>query len=278
MRTLLVALCLPFAAGSARAEGLPAFAPLGAVGYSELRAVKPRLAVPAGAAADVISRNHLLVQAGKDVLFGFAETDAEYQEAAAYWSAALEYAGVEPGAPRFEEGMYKIPYRTPDGGAVRVFLADPRQFPPQDEVGLRANLALVQAALARAGLPLVAGRVVNVDLIPPTYAILYRTRPEADPAREKRLRVLAPGHELDFEVYRSAGVDVIQTPKAWLMVYLGPEVGYVSLAAKTPADLSRKLAERKELLLENGKRIIATRAFPLDDPEYKCAAGVYSFQ
>lgn len=277
MKISLLALCLMAASGARAAtlEGLPAF---GAVDFSALRAQTFELKTPAATAGDEITAYHLIVQAGRDSLFGYAQTPAEAAEAIAYWTKALSAAGVNPGAATFSDGMYAIPYRTADGRVIRDFLADPRQFPPKDPAGLRANMALIQAALAKAGLDPVAARVVNVDALLPTYSVLYLTKADANPDHEARLRVLKPGDDLDADVYRGAGVNVVQTPETWMMVYTGPELGYVTVVGRTRDEIAEKLAKRKEFLLSEGKRLIADKIEPLDDAEYKFAAAIYFFQ
>lgn len=274
MNTLLSALCLLVATGAA-AQALPAFHD---VGFPELRAEKSALPSPRHAAGDVIASDHLLIQAGKDVLFGYAKTDAEFADAAAYWTKALREAGVTPGAPTFADGMFTLPYKASDGRAIRGFLADPKQFPPKDEAGLRANMALIEKGVGAAGLTLVAARVVNVEALLPTYSVLYLTKPEENPDREVQLRVLKPGDDFDAGIYRGAGVDVLQTPESWMMVYLGPEVGYAGLWAQSPEDLAAKVAARRKLFAESGKRVIAQREFAIDDPTYKYGAALYFFQ
>ncbi len=273
-KSLFAALCLVVASAAA-AEGLPSFGFTGAV---QLRREPFSLAAPAGVPVDVLTENSMLVQAGKDSLFGYAQTEPEFRAAAAYWAAALAAAGVKPGTPTYADGMYQIPYATADGRVIRDFLADPKQFPPKDEAGLRANMALAEGALAKAGLAVVAARVVKVDVILPTYSILYLTKPDANPDHEVRLRLLKPGDDLDVSVFRDAGLAVVQTPQPWMMVYLGPAVGYVGLWGRTPADLAAKVDARRKFLEGEGGRVVAERDFPIDDAEFKYGAGLYFFR
>jgi hypothetical protein len=276
MRTA-AALCLLLAAAArARAaEVLPAF---GSVAFNELRALKPALPTPRGSAADVIASNHLIVQAGADVLFGYADSDAEEKEAVAYWTSALNAAGVRTGTPSFADGMYQIPYRTGDGTVLVSFLADARQFAPKDEGALRLDMARAQAALTRDGLAPLAARVVDVDVILPTYLILYKTKPDPNPDHEVRLRLLAPGDDMDFDVFRAAGLDVVETPKTWLMVYVGPAAGYVSLAAKSADELAQKVSDREAFLKQSGRTLLAEKNFAIDDPDYAFGAALYFLQ
>jgi len=276
-KLLLTALCLLPAsfASAAASEGLPSF---GAVSFAEIRALKSSLKAPSAKAGDEISAYHMMAQAGKDSLYGYAQKPEEAAEAISYWSEILKEAGVQVGAPTYADGLYQIPYKTSDGRVIRDFLADPKQFPPKDASGMRANMALIRSALARSGHPVVSARVINVDAILPTYSVLYLTKADENPDHEARLRVLKPGDDIDFDVYRGAGVNVIQTPETWMMVYLGAEVGYVTVIGKTQDEIAEKLAKRKDFLTSEGKRLIADKIVPLDDAEYKFAAAIYFFQ
>ncbi|MFI5346526.1 MAG: hypothetical protein ACHQ51_09155 [Elusimicrobiota bacterium] len=277
MRIVLAASLLLLASGAraVSSEGLPSF---GTISFAQIRAIKSDLKAPRAASGDEISDYHMLAQAGKDSLYGYAQTPEQAAEATAYWSKALAGAGVQPGAATFADGMYRIPYKTADGRVIRDFLADPRQFPPKDENGLRANMALAQTALTKAGLTVVTARVINVDALLPTYSVLYLTKSDENPDHETRLRVLKPGDDLDVDVYRRAGVNVVQTPETWMMVYIGPELGYVTVIGKTQDEIAEKLAKRKEYLLSVGKTLIADKIVPLDDADYKFAAAIYFFQ
>jgi hypothetical protein len=274
MKMVLSSVCLLLASASS-AQGLPAF---GSISFSELRATKTNIATPRAKAGDVITAYHMIAQAGKDVVFGYADNDKDAAEATAYWTGALKAAGVEPGAATFADGMYKIPYKTSDGRVLRDFLADSRQFPPKDEAGLRANMALAVGALNKAGLNVVTTHVLNVDSLLPTYSVLYLTQPNELPEHESRLRVLKPGDDIEFGIYRGAGVNVIQTPETWMMVYIGPEVGYVTLWADSRENLDAKVAARRELFSSENKKVIAERREPIDDPTYKFGAALYFFQ
>jgi hypothetical protein len=277
MKLVLSSLCLLLASvafAASPAEGLPTLANI----FSQLRAPKSPMAVPSMKSGDVITSYHMIAQAGKDSLFGYADNEADAAEATAYWSGVLKAAGVQIGAPTFADGMYQIPYKTADGRVIRDFLADSRQFPPKDEAGLRANMALAKDALAKNGLGVVSARVLNVDSLLPTYSILYLTTANETAEHETRLRVLKPGDDIEFSVYRDAGVDVVQTPETWMMVYVGPEVGYVSMIAKTQDELDAKVAKRREFLAGENKKLIAERRSSVDDPDYKFGAALYFFQ
>ena len=174
--------------------------------------------------------------------------------------------------------MFTLPYRTTDGRVLRSFLADARQFPPKDDNGLRANMALAGKALSSAGLTPVSSLVVNLDTLLPTYSILYLVKPEAQRERETQLRVLKPGGDIDAGLIKKSGVTVVQTPESWLLVYVGPALGVVGLWAKTPEELAQKLEKRKAYLTGLGARIVGEKLEPIDDAEYKFGAQLMFFQ
>ena len=166
----LVLLLSPLAA-SADGAALPAF---NFTGVAALRAEKSALVAPEPRPADVIVKSHMYIQAGKDVLFGYADTKEQFAEASAYWSEVLAAAGIQAGAATYKDGFFTLSYRTTDGRVLRAFLAEARQFPPKDEAGLRANMALARRALSAAGLTPVSARVVNLEYaLPPPLPALW---------------------------------------------------------------------------------------------------------
>lgn len=275
MMKLLAAAVLLSSPLAASAEALPAFTFTGA---AALRAAAPAIEAPAPRPADVIAKSHLYIQAGKDVLFGFAKTPEQFAEASSYWTGVLAAAGIEAGVPTFKDEFFTIPYRTADGRVLRAFTAEARQFPPKDEAGLRANMALARGALAAAGLTPVSTRVVNLEYLLPTYSILYLAKAEALREHETLLRVLKPGDDLDADLIKASGVSVVQRPQPWMLVYIGPELGYVGLIAKTAEDLALRLEKRTALLVAAGKKIVGHKLGPVDHPEYKFGADLLFFQ
>lgn len=276
MKNHFAALLLALVPAARAAEGaLPAFEFKSAAG---LRADKIVLVAPEPRPADVITRSHMHAQAGKTSLFGYADTRAQFEEAVAHWSEVLRAAGIEPGTPNYNEGFFVLPYRAPAGLVIRDFMAEPRQFPPKDEAGLRANMALAQDALTRAGLTPISARVLNLDALLPTYSILYLAKAEAKPEHETRLRVLKPGDDIDMDMIRLSGVTMVQTPTSWMLVYIGPELGFVGMAARTMEEAELKLAKRTKFLVDAGKRIIGSKIGPMGDPEWRFAVDLYFFQ
>jgi hypothetical protein len=282
MRHSIVALILVLAPLSVSAETrLPAFDFTGA---AALRAGQPRtpFVAPRARAADVITQGHMLIQAGKEVLVGAAATQEQFLESSAYWSQILREAGIQPGIAAYDKsGVFTLPYKTTDGRVLRSFVAEARQFPPKDETGLRANMALVQQSLTAAGLTPVSARVVNLDggYLLPTYSILYLATPAALQEREIQVRVMKPGDDVPVELIKKVPeIKIVALPEPWLLVYIGPQLGYVGLWAKTPQDLALRLEKREEYLVSQGKKIIAENFVPIDHPEYKFGVEILFFQ
>ncbi|MBI3298477.1 MAG: hypothetical protein HYZ75_09960 [Elusimicrobia bacterium] len=262
------ALCALLVPTLVAAQALPpfGFTPLSAIRATSAPA--PLETPPPAPAADVITDHRLLIRAGRTVLFGFADNAAEAEVAARYWTEVLTAAGVEVGTLEFSGVSFTLPYKTADGRVIRRFFAEPQQFPPKDPAGLRANMESTRAAMERAGLTPLAARVVNVDFLLPTYTLFYLTRPAATEEKETQLRVLNRGDDLDADVYRRGGLEVLQVPKPWMLVYIGPEAGYVSMAAGTRERAEEKLKARREFLAGLGKRILEERVVPIDEADY----------
>ncbi len=275
MRNLLPVFALLLAASASAETALPAFE---FTGLAQLRAQKAAVAVPPAKASDVVDKAYMHIQAGKNTLFGYADTALQADEAVAYWSGVLRAAGIEPGTSTYKDGLFALPYRTADGRVLRDFMAEPRQFPPKDEAGLRANMALALRSLTAAGLTPVSAKVLNLEFLLPTYSILYLAKAEALPEHETRLRVLKPGDDIDAALLKASGVTVVQAPEPWLVVYVGTELGYVGLWAKTAEELALKLEKRKAFLTGEGKRIVGEKLVPIDDAEYKFGAELLFFQ
>lgn len=274
MRNLLPVFAL-LLAGSASAEPLPAFH---FVAPAQLSVEVLAPVAPPSRPADVIDKSHMHIQAGKDVLFGYADTPEQFAEATAYWSEVLRIAGVRPGTPVLKNGLFTLPYHTSDGRVIRDFTAEPRQFPPKDDAGLRANMAKIRTELVIAGLTPISTRVLNLDFLLPTYSILYLAKAENVPAHEILARVLKSGDDVDAGLIAASGVRVAQKPEPWMLVYIGPELGYVGLIAKTREDLALRLAKRKAFLVEQGKKIIGEKFVAVDDAEYKFGVELLFFQ
>lgn len=275
MRILTPLFCAALAAPALASDGLPSFSYSGAAALRAALAEAPAAPAPASRAADVVTQGHLFARAGRDALVGHAGTAAQADEAFAHWSGVLRAAGVTPGTPRFDDsGVWVLPYTAPAGQALRDFVADPKQFPPKDEAGLRANKALAEQALAGAGLTLVSAQVLNLEYMLPTYSLLYLTAAGPTPEKETRLRLLNARDESDFDLFRPH-VRVVQVPKPWLMLYVGSQAGVVHMGAADDAAARRKLAERRAFLTGQGLSIVAERVTPVEYPEMKFVVSLY---
>ena len=225
-------------------------------------------AVPSfkAAVSDRMDKAHLLVQCGDDTLLGFAKSEAEYKEAVSYWTGVLAAAGVSVGQARIDGDMYFIPYTAPKGLVLRRFVADSRQFKPKDEAALRANMDAITGAMGSAGLRIVLSGPLQLEYLLPTYAVYYLTEKKETRERETQPRVLAKGTDIDWDIVEGA-VTVVQKPKPWMMVYLGPEVGQVTRIGKTQEEIEKRLAERVAWLIEHGATMIGSRIHEIPEED-----------
>jgi len=240
-------------------------APFDVPSAAALRGQQP-IPLPSPRAGDVVTRPHMLAQAGREALFGYADTEAQFREAVEHWSDVLRAAGIAPSAPSYKDGFYLLPYATADGRVIRDFLADAQQFAPKDEAALRADMDLARLALRGSGLKPIASSVVSLEGLLPTYSILYLTKPAASPEGEIRLRRLKTGGSaLDLGLL-AVGARVVSAPKPWLAVYVGPEVGALSFGARDRAHAAEVLGARKAALASRGKRVFADAVYPHSSP------------
>ncbi|MFA6028440.1 MAG: hypothetical protein WC969_01165 [Elusimicrobiota bacterium] len=282
MKTLVAVLF--FAAASAQAASAPY---LGSTGFSYpgFKAVAAAKAegvpVVAGEPRDLVTAVHLLPRCGTDKLIGFADTPEQYQEAVALWTRVLASAGLSAGRPTFEHGIYTLPYDAPQGLVLREFMADPKQFKPKDPADLLANREMTVAAMEKAGLKPVAAWREELEGMLPTWSVYYLAKKEARTEDEKLVRILHYGEDIDDDALAGLPLQVVQKPRDWMRVYIGPELGMVSLIGRTQDELDVKVAKRQGLLVEMGKKMIAVRVHPIAPeslPEYRWQANLYFWQ
>lgn len=214
-------------------------------------------------AADRMDKAHLLAQAGNDTLLGYAKTQAQYEEAVAYWTGVLSAAGLSVGEASLKNDMYLIPYTSSDGKNVRRFVADSKQFKPKDEAALRENMSAATAALGAAGLSVLTTHVLDLEYMLPTYAVYYLTEKRESREREEQIRILARGTDIDWDIVEGA-VNIVQRPRPWMMVYIGREIGQVGKIGKTLEEITKKLEEQRAWLVERGAVMIGSRIRTLD--------------
>ncbi|MFA5140225.1 MAG: hypothetical protein WC728_13420 [Elusimicrobiota bacterium] len=269
----------------AQAAELPSFAATDFkyMGIKALRESAPPQAPAVKAEPqDRITKGHLLVQCGNDKLLGFADTEEQYKETVSFWGAILGAAGIEMGQPSFKDKTIYIPYKTKDGSVIRDFLADPKQFKPKDEADLRANKDVIEGQLGKAGYKIIASHVLDLEYLLPTYKTYYLTKPNEAREHEAQVRILNRGEDIDFDVFEKEGTNILQKPNTWMMVYLGPELGFVTRIGKDRADIEKKIKDRVDYLVGVGKKMIDTRIHELKPEDqwedYKFLGNIYFYQ
>ena len=83
-------------------------------------------------------------------------------------------------------------------------------------------------------------------------------------------------------MFEAAGINVLQKPNTWMMVYLGPELGFVSRIGKTREEIDKKVQDRMDYLVGLGKKMIGTRIHELSAEDqwedYKFVGNIYFYQ
>lgn len=248
---------------------------------AELRAfaAAPETRAPAAVESPAHDDPAFFPLAGKTALLGYADTEASARAAAALWTERLAALGLKPQPMKYAHGLYTIYYESRDGLVVRRFFADPRQFAPKDDAALEADKALTLAAMKEAGLTVFHAPTVRFDGDLPSYQIYYLTTGAADEEKELQPRVLARGDDIDFDILENAGLTIVSKPKPWILVYIGPQVGFVGMVSKTLEGADEKLAKRLEYLRGQGFAIIGSRVSeePGTDSEYRFYARAYFY-
>jgi len=280
MKTVLALVTSILCAQAALAAQMPTFASTDFryVGINALRQ-GPAEPVPpaAGAPQDKLNKAHLFLQCGKDKLFGYADTQEQYQETVAFWKPILAANDIQMGETSFKDRSIKIAYTTKDGSVLRDYWAEPRQFKPKDEVSLRENRDMILAELSKTH-KVVASYLSDLDFMLPTYKVYYLAQPDQVQEHEIQLRVLDRGEDLDFDVFEKAGIRIVQKPEPWMMVYIGPELGFVSRIATTREEIEKKVKDRVDYLVGLGKVMIDTRIKDIDEGEWKFLGNIYFYQ
>jgi hypothetical protein len=281
MKTLLTLVASALCAQAALAAELPSFATTG-FGYVGIKALRQGAAEPvppaAGAPQDKLNKAYLFLQCGKDKMFGYADTKEQYQEAVAFWKPIFAANGITMGETSFEDKFIKIAYTTKDGSVIRDYWAEPQQFKPKDEASLRENRDMVLGELSKTH-KVIASYLSDLDFMLPTYKAYYLVKPDAVQEHEDQLRVLRPGEDIDFDVFEKLpGVKIVQKPETWMMVYIGPELGFVSRIGHDRAEIEKKVKDRVDYLVGVGKVMIDTRIKPIDEGEWKFLGNIYFYQ
>jgi ASC-1-like (ASCH) protein len=288
MKKLAIMAAAAFCVSAARA------AELKDVSVSAIKASEINLSIPAPVAVTAakcghvtgeITKLNLLAQTSKNMIFTYAENDAQFAEFKAFWQPILEKYGMKITNVDYKggEGYGFISYSSQDGRVIRTFMAEKLHYDAKDPAAIARLQHELLEPLERAGMTPVASFTIKNDIFRPTFNIYYLTKPEENQDREVQLRQLMNGDDIDFDLLANS-VKIVKQDASFSMVYIGKELGFVTKLGADEAALNAKLADYKKFLLDNQKEFIASRTFKLDQPldagtvTFNYAANVYFFQ
>jgi ASC-1-like (ASCH) protein len=265
------------------------------VSVSEIKASEINLSIPApvaqtaaakcGHVTGEITKLNLLAQTSKNMIFTYAENDAQFAEFKAFWQPILEKYGMKITNVDYKggEGYGFISYSSADGRVIRTFLAEKLHYDAKDPAAIAKLQHELLEPLERAGMTPVASFTIKNDIFRPTFNIYYLTKPEDNQDHEVQLRQLMNGDDIDFDLLAGA-VQTVKQDASFSLVYIGKELGFKTKVAADEASLAAKVADYKKFLADNKKEFIAARSFKLDQPidlgdvKLNYAANIYFFQ
>lgn len=231
-----------------------------------------------------ITKLHLLAQTGnKSLLFTYAKNEAEFKEFVEMWTPILEKFKIRVAGTEFKNGFGTLRYEAPDGLVLRDFMAEKLHYNALDPAEMKKLRHDLIEPLEQAGMEPIASFSIKHEVLRPTFNIYYLTRPEEDQARERQLRHLMNGDDIDYDLLTNA-VTLVKKDASFSMVYIGRELGFKSRVSATQEGAAMKLADFKKYLAGQNKELVAARVFKLDEPftvgqtTYNYAANIYFFQ
>ncbi|MEW5950706.1 MAG: hypothetical protein AB1637_02295 [Elusimicrobiota bacterium] len=232
---------------------------------------------------NINSNVHFLAQTGKSVLFAFIDKEEQYKEFYAFWSKILSENDFKIVSSEYKDGFAKINYESDKGLVIRNFWADKMDYDAKNEVEISKLKNELVSALSQKGMKTVSVMRVNNDAFRPTFVLYYIARSASAPEKEKILRQLKKGEDIDFELLADK-VDFVKKDSSFSLVYIGKELGFVSKLATDETAALKKIEEYKKFLSENKKEFIASKIKLMDEPfvsgenTFNYLVNIYFFQ
>ncbi len=244
----------------------------------------PAAAPKCGHVSGEITQLHLLAQTAKSLLFTYADTEALFNEFTAMWKPILQKFELTPTTTEYKNEFGKLNYTSADGRVVRDFMAEGLTYNAIDPVEVAKLEHSLIHSLEQLGLPTIASFKIKHDAFRPTFNMYYLTSPAENQDHEIRLRQLKNGEDIDFDVLKQAGVNVIREDSSFSAVYVGKLIGSKSKIAADEAGVLKKLDDYKKFLTEQKKELIGyrvhkiTEPFTVGDTTYNYLVNIYFYQ
>ena len=208
---------------------------------------------------------HLLAQASKNVLFTYADTEAQFGEFVAKWTPILNKFGIKVAGTEYKNQFGILKYESPDGRVVRDFMAENLNYDALSSTTMAKLQHELIEPLEQAGMTPIASFFIKNEVFRPTFNIYYLTKPEENMDHEVQLRQLKNGEDIDFDLL-DGKVSIVRKDASFSMVYIGKLLGFKSKLATDTAAAAVGLENYKKFLAENKKEFIASKVLKLDEP------------
>ncbi|MEW6011815.1 MAG: hypothetical protein AB1602_00295 [Elusimicrobiota bacterium] len=212
-----------------------------------------------------ISKPHLIADASKKILFGYAKDDNQYKEFVEMYTKILKDNGFKISGIKREGEMVMITYLAHNEMGIRRFIGDQLNYNAKDDKEIIKLMDEVVSKLEENDMKVVAKYIVKTDFLRPTFMIYYLTEVKDFQEKEMRLRQLKKGEDIDFELLENS-VKIIKKDSSFSMLYIGKELGFVSKLAVDENSAIKKLEDYKQFLKENKKEFINYNIKKLDKP------------
>lgn len=231
-----------------------------------------------------ITKLHLLAQTAKSLLFTYADTEALFNEFTAMWKPILQKFDLTPTTAEYKNQFGTLNYASPDGRVVRDFMGEELNYDalkPEEIAKVQHQLL---EALEQNGMRPIASFTIKHEAFRPTFNMYYLTGQDENKDHEIQLRQLKNGEDIDFDVLKEAGVQVVREDRTFSAVYIGKLIGFKSKIAADEAGAMKKLEDYKKFLADEKKEFLGyrlhkiTEPFTIGDTTYKYQVNIYFYQ
>jgi len=222
----------------------------------------------------VISSVNLLAASAKDArLFSSSKNQTECDAFNAFWLPQLRNAGYNVTGTECKTGLAIINYQPKDGKVIRVFIGDEMNYDGTSEVAIAAAKDVVTGALEKNGLKVLSSYRLKLDIFRPTFVVYYETKLDEKQEHEKQFRILNT-EDVDLNLLRAYGVNVVRTENSDRVSYLGREVGVAYRYSSSREGLENKVSRAIVDIVASGGQYFNASYGESDKraPEYYVAA------
>lgn len=228
--------------------------------------------------------SYLMPVTAASKIISYSKTKAQFEEFSAKWKPVLLQNGLKPAKTFYDEenGFGYIEYESPEGYAIRDFIADRMDYDALKPAAINAVKNQVKTALSKANLQTVAVLDLNMSIFRPTFRQYYLTKFNENADKEIRIRQLDLGADDDLDVVKNR-LNIIRIDRNSQVFHIGPRMNCKWKIGKDEKDMAERIAAYKEYLKENGFEFVGYKVHDLETPadfggeKYTLLANIYFF-